>query len=254
MPPPLPLAGRRVVVTRPADQAGPLADALRALGAEPILVPAVQVAPADADALARAASGLAGAAWVVVTSISGVRFAWPHVEAAWPDGLPDRLRVAAIGPGAAAAVEARGVPVSFVPGRSLVPDLVDGLPVELGDRVVLFRAASARDALPDGLRQRGATVEDVPAYHATERADSDALDDAFVLGPDAVLFTAGSTVRGILAALGGPDRLAAPGAPRLVAIGPVTAGWLTRAGLPVHAVADEPTLNGLLSATARLLA
>lgn len=245
-----PLAGRRVVVTRSADQADGLADALRRLGAEPLLVPSIRSTPTeDQDALRAAVRRLDGARWVGMTSPSGVRYGWPAVEAAWPDGLPDGLGVAVVGPGTAAALRAHGVEADFVPGESSGDAFAAELPVEPGDRVVLLRSHIARGAIADDLRQRGADVLDAVAYHTITAADPADVHHALDARPDAVTFTSPSTVRGFLAGLDDPARLDGVA---LVPIGPVTAEAVADAGLNVAAVPDDFTTDGLLDALVAL--
>ena len=245
-----PLAGRRVVVTRAQDQADGLAETLHELGAEPLLVPSIRsTPPADAGALRTAAQRLGGARWVGMTSPSGVRHGWPAVQAAWPDGLPSGLGVAAVGPGTAEALAALGARADFQPSESSGDAFAAELPVEPGDRVVLLRSDIARAAVAEALRQRGADVLDAVAYHTVVAADPADVEAALDRRPDAVTFTSPSTVRGFLAGLGDPGRLAGVA---LVPIGPVTARAVTDAGLAVAAVPDDYTVGGLVDALVAL--
>ena len=244
------LRGRRIVVTRAASQAGSLVDGLRQRGADTLLVPALRfLPPPDPAALAEAARGLDGAAWLVFTSATGVAYGWSAVQAAWPDGLPSGLRTAAIGSGTAEALEAAGAPVDFVPREAIGDVLVGELPLAPGDRVVLLRSDIGREAIAMGLAARGAAVEDVTAYRTLSEADAGAAADALGQRPDAVTFTSPSTVRGFLAAV--PD-LSALGGVALVAIGPVTAEALGESGLAAVAVAEPHTVGGLLDTLVRL--
>lgn len=247
-----PLAGRRVVVTRPRHQADGLARGLRTLGAEPLFAPSIQVRPPlNADAIRRAAPSLAAAAWLVFTSANGVRFAWPLLAEAWPCGLPSALRIAAIGPSTARAVRERGAPVDYVPEASTAESLAASLPVAPGERVVLLQADIAHGALRDGLTERGAEVRDVAAYQTVPEADPGVVRDVLARHPNAITFTSTSTVRGFLAAV---DDVVQLGDARLVAIGPVTAKQMERLGLPAHAIAREPSTDGLLDALVHLFA
>lgn len=247
-----PLTGRRIVVTRAEDQADALVATLRGLGAEPLLVPAIQSVPAsDARALAEAAAGLAGARWVGVTSPAGVRHGWPAVARAWPDGLPAGVGVAAVGPGTAGALGAAGVAVDFVPSVSTGDAFAAELPLTRGDRVVLLRSDIARQAIARTLAERGARVLDATAYHTVEQADPADARQALDAQPDAVLFTSPSTVRGFLAGVDNLERLRAV---CLVPIGPVTAEAVAAAGLRPAVVPDAFTVDGLLDALVRLFA
>ena len=239
---PPPLQGRRVVVTRAEDQAGSLVDGLRERGAEALLVPALRfLPPPRPDLLAEAASNLGGAAWLVFTSAVGVRSGWGAVRAA--GGLPAGVRVAAIGSGTAEALREAGAPVDFVPREAIGDVLIEELPLEDGDRVVLLRSDIGREAIATGLAERGARVEDVTAYRTLSEADPAAVAAALARSPDAVTFTSPSTVRGFLGSAPPPLDL---GGAALVAIGPVTAEALGPFGLHADAVADPHTVGGLL--------
>ncbi len=253
-----PLQGRHVVVTRSEDQADPFAETLRALGATPILVPSIQSAPPlDSAALVVAAQSLEGARWLGFTSPSGVRYGWPAVAAAWPDGLPDGLGVAAVGPGTAEALACVGVRPGFLPSESTGDAFAAELPVEAGDRVVLMRSDIARRAIAARLAGRGADVTDAVAYRTLEGATPSAVRRALDARPDAITFTSPSTVRGFLGALrdiaedGGYASL---GTAALVAIGPVTADEIRAHGLTPTATADPATIAGLVDTLAHLLA
>ena len=246
---PPPLQGRRVVVTRAEDQAGTLVDGLRERGAEPLLVPALRfLPPPRPEKLAEAAAGLGGAGWVVFTSAVGVRFGWGAVRGA--GGLPTGVRVAAIGSGTAEALEAAGAPVDFVPREAIGDVLIEELPLERGDRVVLLRSDIGREAIAAGLAERGARVDDVTAYRTLSEADPAAVAAVLARRPDAVTFTSPSTVRGFLGSAPPPLDL---GGAALVAIGPVTAEALDPFGLRADAVADPHTVGGLLDTLVRLL-
>ena len=241
-----PLQGRRIVVTRSQDQADGLAETLRELGADPLLVPSIRsTPPADARALRRAVGRLDGARWVGMTSPSGVRHGWPAVQACWPDGLPDGLAVAAVGPGTADALAAHGAHADFQPSQASGDAFAAELPVAPGDRVVLLRSDIARAAVADGLRQRGADVTDVVAYHTVVAAEPADVERAVRARPDAVTFTSPSTVRGFLLGLDDPARLAGVA---LVPIGPVTARALTDSGLAPAALPTDSTVAGLVGA------
>ncbi|MEM6328211.1 MAG: uroporphyrinogen-III synthase [Bacteroidota bacterium] len=250
----LPLADRRLVVTRSADQADAFADTLRGLGATPLLVPAIRSEPAeDADELRSIAATLSSARWVGFTSPSGVRHGWPFVAAAWPDGLPDGLGVAVVGPGTARALEAHGATATFRPSESTGDAFAAELPVSPGDRVVLMRSNIARRAVAERLRQRGASVVDAVAYRTVEGARASDVARALAQHPDAITFTSPSTVRGFLASVPEETRLGTEaGGPVLAAIGPVTALAVRDADLVPSIVADPSTLAGLTDALVRL--
>ena len=134
-----------------------------------------------------------------------------------------------IGPGTERALVARGIVADLVPDRSVAEALLDAFPDPDGaDAAVLIaRAEQARDVLPDGLAERGYTVDILPVYR-TVRADPDAAAVTRVREGrvDAITFTSSSTVTNLCDLLGAvPDPQ-----PLVVSIGPVTSDHRTRTG------------------------
>jgi uroporphyrinogen III methyltransferase/synthase len=239
-----PLFGRRVVVTRTRQQASALAARLRELGAEPIEVPAIRIdAPSDGGAGLRAAvAALAAGAfdWVVFTSPNGVERTFDLV----PDARAVRAQVAAIGPSTAAELAERRVVADLVAERFVAESLLEAFPDAPtgGGRVLLARAAVARDVLPDGLTAKGWTVEVAEAYR-TVPAEPSPEQLARIAGADIVTFTSSSTVERFLELAG---RDAVP--PLVACIGPVTAETARRHGLTVSVEATTHTIGGLVDA------
>ena len=245
-----PLLGRRVVVTRARDQAGPLVEGLRRLGAVPVEVPVVEMAdPADGGtALADAAARIATFDWVVLTSANGVDRLLPLLRDSRALGP---AKVAAVGPATATALARWHVVADLVPDEAVGEALVDAFPAPPDDRpgrVLVAQAADARPVVVDGLRAAGWGVEAVEAYR-TLLAAPDPVTVTEAKAADAITFTASSTVRAYLDAAGAD---AVP--PVVVCIGPVTAATARDAGLPVTAVADPHTVDGLLAALVSALA
>jgi hydroxymethylbilane synthase len=242
----------RVLVTRSAEQAGELIDALRERGLEPVSVPAIEVERIrDADPLADPPDWGA-LEWIVVTSTNGVRAALELART----NLASLHSVgwAAIGAGTAALLAAAGVRTSFQPSRSGGAALAAELPVRPGDRVLVIRGDLADGALAETLRGRGAVVDDLVAYRTQEAptASRTLLREALLRGTiDAIAFTSGSTVRGLVA-LARSEDLDISAIPA-VCIGPETADAARDAGFTVVAVPDEPSAVALADAAARAL-
>jgi len=240
-----PLFGKRVVVTRAREQASELAARLGALGAETVEVPAIEVGPPDDGgvALRAAAASVRTFDFVAFTSANAVqRFCAELTDArAFGD-----VRVAAIGPGTAAALGQFGVVADVIPGEYIAEAVAEAFPDGPG-RVLLPRAAVARDALPDELRRKGWDVEVVEAYR-TRPAVPDAAALGEVHNADAITFTSSSTVTNYLA-VAGLDGVP----PLVVCIGPVTAQTARTAGIHVDAVADVHTVDGLVQALVQAL-
>ena len=239
-----PLFGRRIVVTRAREQASGLVERLHGLGAATVELPVIEIGePADGGAALREAARRVGDYdWVAFTSANAVTrfFAALGDVGADTRSLGGR-RVAAIGPGTADALAAAGVRADLLPERFVAESLVDAFPDGPG-RVLLPRAAVARDALPEGLGRRGWTVDVVEAYRtAVGRPAPEALGAAG--SADAVTFTSSSTVTNYLAVAGD-----VPVPPVVACIGPITADTARAAGLTVDVVAAEHTVDGLVTA------
>lgn len=240
-----PLFGRRVVVTRAREQASALVAALREQGAAPIELPTIRIAePEDGGAaLVAAARRVRDYDWVVFTSPNGVVRFFEHLRDARDLG---GVQVAAIGPGTAEALARRNVVADLVPERFVAEALLEAFPrpgsTERG-RVLLPRAAVARDVLPEGLRSAGWEVDVVEAYRTVAEATTPE-QRAAVATADVVTFTSSSTVERFVEAMGGTDAI-----PPLVAcIGPVTAQTARAHGIDVDVVASEHTIPGLVAA------
>lgn len=246
-----PLFGKRVLVTRPAGQAGEFAARLWEAGAEPVLAPTIEIGPPDDEAAARdAVRNVRDYAWLIFTSRNGVTAFFDRLRA---DGADARalggVRVAAIGPATAEQLAAFGVHPDFVPVRFVSEDVADGLLAHTcaGDRMLLFRAQAARDVLPERLRASGRPTDAVAAYRTRFVVTPEIAERA--RAADVWTFTSASTVYGLGVNL--PD-LAAAARGRLIAcIGPVTATAARERGLRVDLVADEFTVDGLLDALER---
>ncbi|HEX4465372.1 MAG TPA: uroporphyrinogen-III C-methyltransferase [Solirubrobacterales bacterium] len=242
-----PLYGRRVVVTRARAQASGLAKTLGNLGAEVVELPAIRIEPTiESDEAKRAVDEIGDYALIVLTSPNGVRLLFESLRAA---GLDARslagTTVAAIGPGTARALARSGIAADIVPERFVAESLVEALAaVEVsGKRVLVARAADARDVIPEHLEGRGAEVDVVALYETVrEEPSPDAVEAA--LAADYVTFTSSSTVRNLTEALG--ERF--PKEARIVSIGPVTSEAVRDAGLEVDVEAQRHDIDGLVAA------
>jgi uroporphyrinogen III methyltransferase/synthase len=242
-----PLYGKRVVVTRARAQASGFAATLRELGAEVVELPAIRIEPRiESEEVQDAIARIGEYALICLTSPNGVRLLFEALAAA---GLDARAfggtTIAAIGPGTARALAAHGFVAEVVPERFVAEALVEALePVDVeGRRVLIARAAEARDVLPDALRERGAEVDVVALYETVrEELDPDAVELA--QQADYVTFTSSSTVRNLTEALG--DRF--PQGARIVSIGPVTSEAARAAGLEVAVEAERHDVDGLVEA------
>jgi uroporphyrinogen-III synthase len=153
--------------------------------------------------------------------------------------------IAAIGPGTARALAEHGITADVVPERFIAEALIEALAcVEVeGRKVLVARAAEARDVLPDALRERGAEVDVVALYETVRETPlPEAIEAA--QSADYVTFTSSSTVRNLTEALG--DRF--PKGARIVSIGPITSEAARDTGLEVHVEAERHDIDGLVAA------
>lgn len=247
----LPLAGLRVLVTRARDQAGPLVEELRGLGATPVELPAIEIAPAPLGPLDAALARLGGYDWLIFTSVNGVRACFERLRALGGDPAGVRASIGAIGRATAEAVRSYGAAVAFVPERFVAESAVEGLVARgmAGQRVLLPRADIARETLPEGLRAAGAWVDVVVAYRTLPVDDIDPalLDELRRDRFDVLTFASPSTVRSVAALLGATR----PRHGVVACIGPITAEAARKAGFRVDIQADEYSMPGLTRALTR---
>ncbi len=224
-----------VLVTRPGGESDPLVQALRQRGYRVHAVPTVQTEPVEFDP-----RPLGQCDWIVLTSARGVD---SLAE------LPAGPRFAAVGSETAKALRARGVEPAYAPARADGADLGNTLPDVQGKRIALVRASAADSDLPDLLRRRGATVEEVTAYRTLEGPPSSAHPLRTALAdPElrAVTFASGSAARGFIH-LGGTADLPA------ITIGGRTTASARELGFRVIAEAGTQTVAGLANAVSRAL-
>jgi uroporphyrinogen III methyltransferase/synthase len=251
-----PLDGRVVVVTRPRAQAQAFADLLEAAGARVLLVPTIAIEPpASWEPLDRALERLGDYRWAVFTSVNGVEMTRRRLEemGRGADALRG-CRLAAIGPATAEALHALGLEIEVVPEEYVAEGLAARLRalIRPGERVLLARAAVARDVLVTQLEASGARVDEVAAYRTQPAAeDAGLLRRALGEGAvDVVTFTSSSTVRHFAELFPGED------VPRLLrgvtvaCIGPVTGATARELGLETRIVPKEYTIPALARAIA----
>lgn len=254
-----PLFGKRVLITRTRRQASALARLLREEGAVPIELPAIEIEPAAVGPQIEAAllELRAGRyAWVVFTSANGVNV-WFHIMR--ERGMDARAfaaaNVAAIGPATAETLRQHGIEADLVPQEFIAEGILEGLmaSVRPGERVLVPRAEGARPELIEGLKRAGVTADEVILYRAVTppEAPPEAVASLREGRVDIVTFTSSSTVRNLVALLGGDVELLRR--PIIACIGPVTAETARAEGLRVDVVAGEHTIEGLVSALRKVL-
>ena len=246
-----PLLGRKIAVTRDARHASSLVNALRNLGASVASCPTIEIAPPDDPSnLDAAVARLSSYDWVVFTSANGVERLIERLLASGRDVRDfGNARFACIGPATAESLRARGLRVDVMPESYVAESLLEALsaagPMD-GARVLLARAAVARDVLPDSLREAGASVDVVEAYRTIVPAEAAEAVRRVVDSPDEVLVTlTSSSTASHFASLAGDSHIAGVEA---ACIGPITSATARGLGFSVVVEATTFTTTGLVEA------
>jgi uroporphyrinogen III methyltransferase/synthase len=249
-----PLFGRRVLVTRAAEQAGAFTRLLEAEGAEPVVLPVIKTVPPRTRApLDRAIKRLSGYDWIVFTSANGVRYFFERLYGLGRDVRELKgLKVCAIGPKTGEAVEALGIRVDLTPREFKAEGVIEALGRRRirGKRFLLPRALKAREVLPEEIRRLGGTIDVVPTY-MTVRPAKEAREVRGLLlegSIDAVTFTSSSTVANFVSLF---RKAEVPGLlekTRVACIGPVTAKTAEGCGIRVDIMPKDYTIEALVEA------
>ena len=251
-----PLFGRSIAVTRSRTQASSLVSSLEALGAEAISAPTIRIESlSHTPEMRQAARELNGVDWLIFTSANGVDSFFDALEQEGRDvrALAGR-RVAAIGPATGDQLKAKGLRPDLMPARFVAEALLEAFdaaqePVK-GKVFLLPRADIAREALADGLRERGATVIEVHAYRTVheDTFPQELLDRIERDEIDLVTFSSSSTVHNFVAAAPEARREAILKHVRAASIGPVTSATLKEYGIPITVDSEVSTIPGLTEA------
>jgi uroporphyrinogen III methyltransferase/synthase len=244
-----PLFGRRVLVTRAHHQAGALSKLLSERGAEPIELPAIYIEQADSRELDDAIAKLNSYHWLIFTSSNGVD---AFFERLYDLKLDSRalggLKIGAIGPATAKALEEKGITPDYVPEVYSSEGLIAGLKNQSvsGRRFLLPRADIADEELARGIRGLGDEVHEIAAYRTTPPIKEISRARELILSGqiDVITFTSSSAVSNLLAAFKELPAIKA----KVACIGPKTAETAAKAGLRVDIVTREYTIPALVAA------
>jgi uroporphyrinogen-III synthase len=272
------LQGQRILITRTHEQAGTFSEQLSALGAIPVEFPTIRVVPPeDWEPLENALKRQCEADWydwLVFTSANGVRFCFERLYGLGYDARSiGDVRVAAIGPATAAELDKYGVTVDLVPAEYIAEGIAAALLDDARKRgetlerkkVLLARAAEARNVLVTELQRAGAIVDVVAAYRTVGVTNEDEQGREILRllesqQLDILTFTSSSTVRNFMHWLIQCDRDVADSLlskvtrharPKIACIGPITSQTAREFGLDVHIEAQEYTIAGLIEAIIR---
>jgi len=252
-----PLGGLRILVTRTRKQAGTLSTMLRRQGATVMEVPTIEVRPPRSwFQLDQALWGHEDFDWLILTSVNGVEaLAQRCGKLRLPVRKLNKLKIAAIGPATRKALEQQGLKVDAVPSEYVAEAVVQKLRRKIkGKRVLLVRAAVARDVIPLQLKKAGAEIRVVEAYR-TEIPESSRQKLRHIFSnpqrcPHVVTFTSSSTARNFHQLMRGINKKCLHGV-AMASVGPVTSSTLRECGYRVATQAKEYTMPGLVKAIVR---
>jgi uroporphyrinogen III methyltransferase/synthase len=253
-----PLFGRCIINTRSRSQASELTTALRALGAGVVELPTIEIVPeGPGSELARAAQRAGEYDWVMFTSPNGVHAFFTQLLAAAGDVRAlGSARIASIGPGTSKAAEKYHVKVDVTAEKAVAEGLVESLrgqgPWD-GRKVLLPRAAAARDVLPEALKGWGANVHVVTAYTTVRPANVDdlILEDIVHGNYDLITFSSSSTFTNFVALMGTERFSRVRQGLRAASIGQVTSAGMRAEGVEPKVEAKTHTIPGLVEAIVR---
>ncbi|MEM6645750.1 MAG: uroporphyrinogen-III synthase [Bacteroidota bacterium] len=251
---PSPLAGRRIVVTRPDAGRDAFSLRLAAAGAHVIACPTIRLALTTNRALLEdALANVATYDWVVFTSANAARFFAEVVEVGARAAIAVHTRIAAIGPATADQLSALGLPPSLVAEHHVAEGMAEALGNLEGQSVLIPQAAAARATLGNMLQTQGARVTIVPLYETVAVMPSEATLAALDHDACVFTFTSSSTVTGLATALLETGRTWRPSW-RAACIGPVTAATAQILGWPILMIATPHTTDGLFDGLTRFFA
>lgn len=237
-----PLFGQKIIVTRARNQASDLTRKLRALGAQCVEVPTIEiVAPSDGyQSLDHALDHITTFDIIIFTSVNGVDHFFNRLPEKRIDVRSIKAKIAAIGSATEKELRNHAIVADYVPGEFRAEALIKLLRNKVdGKNILIARAEEARSILPIELRRMGATVEVAAAYKTISAVDKD-----IPAGADWITFTSSSTVKNFVASFG-VEQLSKT---KTAAIGPITAETLRSFDVEPTVTAVLYTIDGLIDA------
>jgi len=250
----MPLFGRTVLVTRTAEQAGEFTEILEKMGAIPYLYPTIRTAPpTDWKPLDQGIKRLSTYDWAIFTSVNGVRYFFERLKKL---GLDLRelkgVRICAIGPRTAKAIEALNIRVDLTPRVFVAEAVIEALGRRgiRGKRFILPRALKAREVLPETIRKLGGIIDVLPAYRTVRpRKNTAEMRERIFRGEiDVITFTSSSTVTNFMSSFKKNEVNLINESTRIACIGPITAKTAEEKGLRVDMMPGDYTIPALAEA------
>ena len=252
-----PLFGKRVLVTRPREQAADLVERLTEAGAQPIEAPTIRIVPPDSyEPLDRVCAEAGSFDWIVFTSANGAEHFMRRLLAGPCDVRELKgVRLCAIGPATADRLARFGVKVDLMPVEYRAEAIVEALRRDrdlTGQRILLPRADIARELLATELRHSGAEVVEVTAYRTVPVTPENGGIDIYRMllekQIDVVTFTSASTVKHLVRVLGEEPAADLLRTTIVASIGPVTAEMAQQHGIPTTIMPASYTIPALVDA------
>ena len=252
-----PLFGRKILVTRAREQAGEFSDLLAQNGAEPIEFPTIEVVPPRSfRSLDNAIRKLSEYHWVIFTSVNGVRFFLERLDACGKDirAMKD-VKICAIGPRTAEEIQRLGIKIELVPDEYQAEGIIEKMNGRslTGKKILLPRAAVAREILPDALRALGATVHVVTAYRTMKPVRSVKPIRKLLQAHEisAITFTSSSTVRNFVRMFNKRDLPRLLSGMKVACIGPITSETAQHLGIKTDILPKDSTIPAFVEAICR---
>jgi uroporphyrinogen III methyltransferase/synthase len=250
------LLGKRILITRPREQAEEFANALIAVGARPVFMPVIEILPPDDFSdFDLALKSLKKFDWLILTSVNGAHAFFKRLRVLGIKQIPPGLHVAGVGSKTAKALSEHGILVDYIPDEFIPEAILLGFGESIQERRFLVPQSNlARTVLADEIRSANGVVTEVVAYRTIASEPDSAEVDELRAGVDVVTFTSPSIVNNFVEIVqtNGLDPFNLPGSPLFACIGPITKKAAEQAGFVDLIVASEYTTNGLIEALVQL--
>ena len=230
----LPLFGKKILVTRDMSQADVMAQAIFRAGGEPVVVPLIEIVGASdkGKSLLKALDKLKVGDWLVCTSVNGVKHLFSLIKDARALG---GLQIAAIGSATANEFINHNIQPDLVPDEFVGEALLEAFPnpTRQGQKVLIARAAKAREVIPEGLSEKGYEVLVKEAYRTNQLTPTPAQIES-INKCDVVTFASPSAIESFMALNLEPPKITA-------CIGPITSKAALKADIKPQISGDEHT-------------
>jgi uroporphyrinogen III methyltransferase/synthase len=248
------LKGKKILITRPVEQAKGFIKALKVQGAQPISFPTIRIiSPRGWSKVDKAIENLSGYDTLIFTSVNGVKFFFQRLNEKGKNiGPLKKLKMVAIGPKTAAAIERRHLRIYIVPQKFQAESIVEALEKTgiTGKRFLLPRAEKARDVLPKEIRKRGGHIDVVTVYR-TGKGEGNIQEVKELFRKkliDVITFTSSSTVKNFVELLAEKNISKMIKDSVVASIGPVTAATALSLGIKTDIMPPKYTVPGLVKA------